>query len=150
MSDDVNHRKLAVGYFNAAWELIDKRDRTSEDDLTMLATAAASRRHWIEAGGTDENLAISDWQIAYAASQAGFGDVATAFAKSAYDRARAAGLPTWLQASTAEGMARAAATRGDEQTYEKYAAECRELLERVDDEDDRQVVEAQLSAIKRR
>ena len=91
--------------------------------------------------------AISDWQIAHAASRAGCGDVATAFARSAYDRARAADLPTWLKASTAEGSARAAATKGDTASYERYANECRELLDRVEDADDRAVVEAQLNAI---
>lgn len=147
MTDPVDHRRLAVDYFNAAWALIDKQHRTAEDDLTMVATAAASRQHWVEAGGTDENLTIADWQVAHAASHAGLGDVATAFATAAYDRARRADLATWLQASTAEGRARAAATTGDRASYEKFAQECRDLLAQVADDEDRKVIEDQLGTI---
>ena len=53
----------------------------------MLAVAAASRQHWVDANGTDENLAVADWQVAHTASLAGFADVALSYAKAAVDRA---------------------------------------------------------------
>jgi hypothetical protein len=147
MSADVNHRSLAVGYFNGTWDLIDATGRTPEQNMEMLTRAFASRQHWIEAGGTDENLAVADWQVAHAASLAGFTDVADAFSTTAYDRARSSGAPVWLQASTAEGRARACAATHDIAGYERYAAETRRLLERVTDLEDRQLVESQLQSI---
>jgi len=147
MSDDTNHRSLAVVYFNGTWDLIDATTRTPDQDLEMLTRAFASRQHWIEAGGTDQNIAIADWQVAHAASLAGFTDVADAFSTAAYDRARAAALPTWMQASTAEGRARACAAMHDIAGYEKYAAETRDLLDKVTDLEDRQLVESQLQSI---
>jgi hypothetical protein len=147
MSGDADHRSLAVGYFNGTWDLIDATTRTPEQNLEMLTRAFASRQHWVEAGGTDENLAVADWQVAHVASLAGFTDVADAFSASAYDRARSANAPTWLQASTSEGRARACAAMHDIAGYERYAAETRDLLAKVTDLEDKQLVESQLQSI---
>jgi len=147
MTEPTAHRALAVGYFNQSWELIEARSRTPEQDRDLISTAFASRRHWVDAGGTDQNLVIADWQVAHAASLIGFPDVAEAFSTSAYERARSAGLPTWLLASTSEGRARARAAAGDRDGYDRFAAEARELLSTVDDDEDRQLIESQLAAI---
>ena len=147
MTEPTAHRALAAGYFNQAWELIDLASRTAEQDRDLLSTSFASRRHWIDAGGTDQHLVIADWQVAHAASLTGFPDVAEAFSTSAYERARTAGLPPWLRASTAEGRARARSAAGDRDGYDRFAAEARELLATVDDDEDRQLIESQLAAI---
>jgi hypothetical protein len=148
MSDaQPDHRKLAVTYFNAAWGLIDKSDRTSAEDRDMLSIAAASRQHWIDAQGTAENLAVADWQVAHAASLAGFADVALSFAQAAVDRVSSADVPTWLKASTHEGLARAHAAAGDRLGYEREAARARELLATVSEAGDRDLIESQLASI---
>ena len=134
-------------YFNAAWELIDLQSRTAAEDRDMVTRAFASRQHWVEAGGTDENLAVADWQVAHAASLAGLPDVALAFARAAVSRAEASDVPTWLVASTHEGLARAHAAAGDRSSYEQEAQRCRELLARVDDEENRALVASQLDGI---
>jgi hypothetical protein len=141
------HRKLAIGYFNAAWDLIDVAARTPEQDRDMLTLTFASRQHWIEAGGTPENLAVADWQVAHAASQVGFGDLALAFARASVDRTEAADVPIWMKASTREGLARAYAALGDTAGFEREAALTRTLLETVTDPEDRELVEAQLASI---
>jgi hypothetical protein len=142
-----DHRKLAVGYFNAAWDLIDLTTRTPAQDRDMLGTALASRQHWIEAGGTEENLAVADWQVAHAASLAGFANVALGFAQAASERADSNDVPNWLRASTHEGLARAHAVAGERTGYEREAAVARALLETVPDRDDRELVESQLASI---
>lgn len=57
------HRKLAVDLFNFVWELLEKKDRTPEEDDTMIHAAHASRYHWGKAGGPVD-LARGEWQIA--------------------------------------------------------------------------------------
>ena len=147
MTTEADARRLGIAYYNAAWELAERPGRTPEEDRLMLATAMASLLHWQEAGGTETNLAVGEWQVAHMAARAGFTDVAQAFAVAAYERARAAELPTWLQASTAEGRARAAAAAGDRASYEQFAAETATLLTRIDDEEDRRLIESQLTSI---
>lgn len=141
------HRILAVNYFNAAWELIDLASRTPAQDRDMLALTFASRQHWQEAGGADDNLVVADWQVAHAASLAGLGDLALLFARAAVDRAESSDVPAWLKASTHEGLARAHAAAGDRPSYDAEAARCRELLGQVDDDEDRALVQSQLDAI---
>jgi hypothetical protein len=147
MSKPVDHRALAAHYFNASWQLIDLAHQTPEQDRDMLATAAASRQHWIDAGGSPENLAVADWQVAHAASLAGLGDTAMAFARAAVERADNAELPTWLRASAHEGLARAHACLGDRVGFEQEAKRARDLLEAVADPDARDLVAIQLASI---
>ena len=144
-----DHRALAIGYFNAAWDLIDAAGRTPAQDQDMLSIAMASRQHWVEAAGSAENLIVADWQVAHAASLAGLSDTALSFARSAVDRAahNDADLPTGLMAPVHEGMARAHACAGDTAGYEREAAFTRELLDAVDDADDRELVAGQLASI---
>lgn len=56
------HRKQAISCFNATWDLIDKKDRTLEDDLNMIHTAHASRYHWSQIG-TSLEFVRGEWQI---------------------------------------------------------------------------------------
>src|SRR3990172_8508158 len=60
--DQQTHRKLAVDLFNYVWELLDKPQRTREEDDTMLHAAHASRYHWGKAG-TALNMARGEWQV---------------------------------------------------------------------------------------
>ena len=57
------HKKMAVRLFNETWKLLDKTDRTPDEDARMSHTAHASRLHW-EFVGSAENLAIGEWQVA--------------------------------------------------------------------------------------
>jgi hypothetical protein len=139
-------KSFAVAAFNGAWELVDKSDRTPADDRQMLTLAFASRWHWGEVGSA-ENKAIADWQVAHVASLIGEPSLARAFAQAAYDAARSEELPDWLRASTAEGLARAFACAGDQASYATHAAEARTLVEKLDDEEDRELILGQLASI---
>jgi hypothetical protein len=148
MTDPViDHRQLAVTYFGGAWELIDLTARSDEQVRDMLTAAFASRQHWIDAGGTAENLSISDWQVAHAASLAGLSDTALAFARAAVERSESAKLPLWLQASAREGLARAYAAAGDRAGYDREAQRATELLAQVDDPEDSELIRSQLASI---
>ena len=56
------HRNQAIKLFNAAWDLIDKKNRTRADELNMIHMAHASRHHWGQVGGILE-AARGEWQI---------------------------------------------------------------------------------------
>jgi hypothetical protein len=42
------HKKFAVDLFNLTWSLMNKKDRTKEEDDKMIHAAHASRFHWGE------------------------------------------------------------------------------------------------------
>ena len=147
-SDDAStwHRIFAASCFNRAWDLIDKPDRTPQDDAAMLMATLASRFHW-EAVGTDQNRVVGDWQVAHVASLLGLSSLALQFARSALDLAVEQGFEGWRLASCHEGMARAHACSGNDEERDRHIRTARRLLDTVDDADERGLVEAQLSSV---
>jgi hypothetical protein len=140
-------RALAVRLFNRTWELLDI-ERDAAADREVLATAMASRLHWTGIG-TDENLAAGDWLVAHVASRVGYADLALDFASAAHERVSTSSeqLPAWLVASTLEGLARAHAAAGHDDERDAFAADARRVLEAVEDDEDREIVEGQLATI---
>ena len=141
-----DQRTLAVLFYNQAWDLIDKSGRSPADDRRLLTLAMASRALWDDIGG-DEQWITGDWQVAHVAALTGHAGLALEFAVSAYERAAQADVPIWLNASTCEGLARAHAAAGHTAERDAWVVKARELLERVDDADDRAVIEGQLATI---
>lgn len=139
-------RRLAKTMFNATWDLIETTPRTAAQDRTMLATACASRRLWDGIGGP-EQLATGDWLIAHVASLLGHAALALDFATAAYDQATAADVPTWLQASVCEGVARAHAVGGRAAARDAWIDRARQRLAAVADADERALIESQLATI---
>ena len=146
--DPAAQRAMAVRLFNRTWELLEDADRDEAGDREALMTAMASRLHW--AGiGTDENLAAGDWLVAHVASRLGHAALALDFAAAAHERVSTSSeeLPIWLVASTLEGLARAHAVAGHDEERDAFAADARSVLEAVDDDEDREIVESQLATI---
>lgn len=57
------HKYFAAYCFNSAWALIDKPDRTAEEDQMMISLNQASIFHWRNrADCSDKNLSIGYWQ----------------------------------------------------------------------------------------
>lgn len=139
-------RELAKRLFNQTWELIDTADRTPEQDRLMLMTSCAAWVHW-DAIGTEENRAIADWQVAHVASLLGYGALAISHATTAYDRVRAARLPDWLHASALEGLARAYAAAGDQQSRDEYLRLAHEAVSIVTDAQERELIASQIATV---
>ena len=58
------HRHFAARCFNAAWDLIDKTDRTPDEDDRMIHVAHASVWHWMQREDcTPVKLSIGYWQL---------------------------------------------------------------------------------------
>lgn len=141
-------RDLAVELYNRTWALIDQDARTGVDDRQMLASAMGSRALWQDIGGAEQH-AVGDWQVAHVASLLGHADLALNFATSAYETASGSDVPLWLVASTCEGLARAHATAGHAAERDAWITRAEEILDRVDDADDRSLIESQLATVPR-
>ena len=141
-------RDLAVALYNQTWALLDTEDRDPEDDRRMITSAMGSRALWQPIGGPEQQ-AIGDWQVAHVASVLGYADLALEFATAAYATASSSEVPTWLLASTCEGLARAHAVAGHRPERDEWIGRAQEVLQRVDDADDRELIESQLASIDR-
>jgi hypothetical protein len=123
MSEDVDrqHRSFGAQAFNKTWTLIDKPDRSVEENLAMLLTAAASRWHWDTVGGP-EQLTVGDWQVAHVTSLLGMAELALPFAERSPRVTLAQGWDGWRPTSAHEGMARALTAVGDGAGREHHLA----------------------------
>jgi hypothetical protein len=145
-AERVAHQYFAVESFNGAWELIEKPDRTVDDDAEMLQRAFASRWHWGFVGGA-EQTATGDWQIAHCASLLGYGWMAQMYAQRAFETCEREGWTDWRRASMLEGVARAAAAAGDAEQHARYYALASEAVAAIADEAERDVIASQLATV---
>ncbi|HVQ17659.1 MAG TPA: hypothetical protein VMT27_01330 [Actinomycetes bacterium] len=144
MAED--QRTLAVRMFNATWDLIETRDRSAEQDRQMLLMACASRQLWDGIGGPMEK-STGDWQVGHVAALLGHASLSLDFANAAYEQAISGEVPAWMIASTSEGLARAHAAAGHALERDAWIQRTRQLLQAVEDDEDRSLVETQLSTV---
>jgi DNA-binding transcriptional MerR regulator len=139
-------RRLAAELFNFTWTLIEKTDRSTEDDDRMVHAAHASRFHWGEIGGPQQ-LAVGEWQCSRVYAVLGRAEPALHHARRALEIAEAGDAPDWTVASAHEAIARAHAVAGDRDEAKRFAALARELCDRIADPEDREVIEGDLATL---
>ena len=140
------HRTTAVEQFNATWDLIDRADRSDDDDLDMVLSAMTSRWHWGRVGGAQQR-ATGDWQVAHVLSLLGQGPLALRFARRNLATASAEGWSGWRLASAHEGMARASAAAGDWPGRAEHVAAAEAALAAEPNDGDRAAIADQLASV---
>lgn len=142
-----HHREEAVKCFNGTWGLIDKPDRTHQDDVNMIHMAHASRYHWGQIG-TALEFSRGEWQISRVYSLLHMGESALFHAKEALRLCLDNGIGDFDLAFGYEAMARAYSVLGNQKDEATYIAKAREAAKAVAKEDDRKYVESEISTIK--
>ncbi len=140
------HRQFSTGAFNLAWELIDKSDRTPEEDIQMLSSAAASLWHWIQRDDvTNQHRSVGYWQLSRVYALLGEGNMARRCGelclKSSQQEA-----PFYL-AYAHEALARAAMVAGDPETAQRHKSETQRYLNLVTETESRKLLVADLATI---
>ena len=82
-----SHKYFSAHCFNKAWDLIEKVDRTPEDERLMVALNQASIYHWLQRDDcNNQRLSIGYWQasrihalLGNAAEAVRFGEVCLAY-----------------------------------------------------------------------
>ncbi len=134
-SEQEFHRKIAVECFNKTWDYLEKRDRTPNDNRSMLNVAHSSRYHWSFVGKAP-NFAIGDWQISRVYSALNQPELAKHFAKTAIQTCQKNNL-SGLLASAYEGMARAYAVAKEYRSAREFIDRARhQLRSQVTQEED--------------
>lgn len=123
------HRKIAAGCFNKAWDYLEMKNRSPDDEREMLLLAHSSRYHW-GLVGTPTNKAVGDWQISRIYAALGQADLALRFAESSLSISEKNDLAEIIP-SAYEGIARAYATAGDCKRAEENLAKARDKLEKL-------------------
>jgi hypothetical protein len=140
------HRYFASNCFNLAWTYIDRSDRSSQDDESMLLASAASLWHWTQREDcTLRNLSIGHWQLSRAYALAGQGDNAMRHATRSLELAE--GESPFYIGYGHEAVARAASLLSDDHTFSAHLEKAKALLTAIGDESERVALEQDLSSL---
>lgn len=130
------HKQMAVDLFNRTWNLIEKQERTEEDDDTMLYAAMASRYHW-GIVGTPLNFARGEWQISRVYAILGKAEAALHHARKSEKLCLEHDLGAFDLGFAYEAMARAYAVSGETAGQERCIGLALQTAEKVDKEENK-------------
>ena len=144
--DDSAQERIARALYNLTWTLLEKPDRTVEDDDAMLHAAHASRHHW---GQLDNIPALGrgEWLCSRVYAVLDRAEPCRHHAQRYLALCREHGIADWDLAFAYEALARASAVAGDPLHAREYTELALAACEEVDDDEDRQLVLADLESI---
>jgi len=147
--DEETHRRLGIDLFNKTWTLMERDDRTREDDDEMVHCAHASAYHWQQVG-TQANRARSEWQCSRVYAILGRPEPALAHARRCLELVEAA--PAEMEQfdlpAAYEALARAHSVAGDRVEAARFLQLGRAETATIEDEDDRGIMEADFATIR--
>ncbi len=123
--------------FNETWDLLDKKDRTSEDDITMLHKAHTSCLLWRTAK-SPVNDARGDWQVSHVYSVLRMGAPALLHAQRSLSLCLTNGVAGLDLAFGYEAVARAYAVLGEEKEAVNYRSLGITACEGIEKDSDKQ------------
>lgn len=142
-------KKLAIQLFNETWDLIDKADRTTEDNALMLHKAHTSCYLWmIEETSTPTNHARGEWQVSRVYALLGMGEPALLHGQRSLDICLANGIGDFDLAFGYEAVARAKAVLGDASGAAEVKSLARTAAEAIAEQGDKDYVLSELETIR--
>lgn len=140
------HRHFAARCFNAAWDLIDKVDRTPDEDDQMLHVAHASVWHWTQREDCSPvKLSIGYWQLSRVCALARRPDEARHYAAKCL-KVTPPDEPFYVGYAH-EALARAEKLAGNADAAARHLEAGRGQASAVKDESDRQALAADLDSL---
>ena len=130
------HLKLAKQAYNTTWDWMEKTERTSEEDDTMIHTSHASRYHWGQVGNA-ENLCIGEWQISRVYALLKRAEPARYHAQRALALCESHALTGFALAYAWEALARAESVGGELEKAHAAIAKSEEIGQTLDEEETR-------------
>jgi hypothetical protein len=141
------HKFFSTDNFNKTWEFIEKKDRSHEDNLTMLHTAMASLWHWTQREDvTSVNLSVGYWQVSRVFCLIGQADLARTYGRMSLKHAET--LLPFYKGYACETLARAEMLANNRVIMLEYLNRARELANQIKEEEDRQLLLKDLDTIR--
>jgi hypothetical protein len=141
------HRYFSAQCFNKAWDLIEKTDRTPEDERLMVALNQASIYHWLQRGDCNsEHLSVGYWQASRI--QALLGNAAEALRLGEVCLSYSGELKPFYLGYAHEALARAHRLTADARESAQHLKLAQELAGKVGDKGERELLLADLEQLK--
>ena len=144
------HRQFSVQCFNQAWDYIEMSERTAEENETMLLLAHASLWHWTQRDDCKPvHQSIGYWQLSRVhALVPGLADLACHYARKCINFSETEGLAPFYLGYGYEALARAEQLVGNPSTAQSAEQHARDLLNRIEDREAREILERDLNQLK--
>jgi hypothetical protein len=142
------HKHFSADCFNKTWDYMDKDGgRSTEENMEMLHTAIASLWHWRQRKDvTPKNLSIGYWQVSRVYCLIKQPNNARRYGLLSLKHAKE--LSPFLKGYAYETLARAEMIAEKRFIMKEYLAKANEMLEQVEDEEDRQALAKDLETIR--
>ena len=141
------HKHFSAQCFNMAWGLIDKPDRTAEEDEQMIRLSLASLWHWTQRDDcTERNMSIGYWQVSRIYALVGQADAARKYGLLSLECSTEE--EPFYMGYAYEALARAESVAGNRKKMEDHLGKARRLAEDVSDVESRKILLADLDGIK--
>lgn len=141
-----DERKLGVALFNATWDLMEKENRSRDDDDAMLHMAHASRHHWGQVG-KPEHFARGEWQCSRVYAVLRRPEPCLHHAQRVLDICQEHGIGDWDLAFAYEALARGHAINGDSEQARAFTEQALAAAEDIAEDGDRDLVLSDLETI---
>jgi tetratricopeptide (TPR) repeat protein len=145
-ADPDDERRLGVALFNATWTLMEKDDRSAEDDDALVHMAHASAHHWRQVG-TPANFARSEWQCSRAYALLRRVEPCLHHAQRSLEICRRNGLGDFDLAFAYEALARGSAIAGDAERARTHIEQALAAAHDIKEDHDRELLLADLETI---
>lgn len=140
------HKKTAINLFNEVWDLMEKKERTSEENLQMIHKAHASRFHWGEVG-SPVNFSRGEWQISRVYAVLNRPEPCLVHAKRNLEIVLEHDIKDFDLAFAYEALARAYSLNGDTASKERYRKLAEDASRAIEKDADRNLVLEDLGTI---
>ncbi|MGV3607208.1 MAG: hypothetical protein ACO1RA_12460 [Planctomycetaceae bacterium] len=140
------HRYFSAYCFNKAWELIDKKDRTAEEDQQMVSMCHASIFHWSQRSDCERiRLSVGYWQASHIQSLLNNSSEARRFGKMCLDYSL--GQPPFYLGYAYEALARAEKLAGNATAAGDYLAKAKQMANQVTKTEDKELLMKDLASL---
>lgn len=146
--DAEDRRKLAVATFNRVWELLELPTRTQAEVDEMIHAAHVSCYVWSQVGAP-ANGARGEWQCARVYATLGRAEPALWHARRCLELTEAGGegFEDWDLPGAQQAMTHAHLAAGEMEEARHWAELAREGAARIEDAEDREIIEGQIAEL---
>jgi hypothetical protein len=146
MTEEQFHKKMAVDLFNRTWDLLDKPERTREENDELVHAGHASRYHWGKVG-KPANLARGEQQLSHIYAVLKRAEPALYHGQRTLEICQANGIADFDLAFAYEALARGHAVAGNQPERTRYLELARTAAAGIAKEEDRKYFLSQLDTV---
>lgn len=142
------HKYFSAHCFNRAWDLIDKSDRTPEEDEEMIRLNLASQYHWSQREDFSSTIAsIGFWQTSRIYVLLGQVNNARRYGQLCLEVSQDEEVEPFFLGYAYEALARAEAVAGNELEMQAFLEQAHSTAEQIKKEDEKNMLLDDLKTI---